>query len=261
MILIPFAVLNPSIHMSWIRKHWDQNYISQAEEQIRQTVSLSISILGSRNVSFLDKMREYRGKMSSVTGEPTQTSDLPATKDAPQYMSLAAQYGIADDMEIGESSEDTQTIEQEYQAYITATLSKNVDILKFWEVGGGIRGALTTDKISQINRSFFPTLYAMAMDYLPIQATAVPCERIFSSSAETDTKQRNHISPLLMEALQMQKFMIKKEHLSFTEGWMTQEEELVEDDPDQDLLQMLLDDDAQTSLDSVIQSINQFSAT
>ncbi len=27
----------------------------------------------------------------------------------------------------------------------------------------------------------------MAMDYLPIQASAVPCERVFSSSAETNT--------------------------------------------------------------------------
>lgn len=51
-------------------------------------------------------------------------------------MSLADQYDIADEMEIGESSQTSQTIEQEYQAYITATLSlKTVDILKFWEVG------------------------------------------------------------------------------------------------------------------------------
>jgi hypothetical protein len=32
------AVLNPSIRMSWIRKHWDQDYIFQAETKIRDTV-------------------------------------------------------------------------------------------------------------------------------------------------------------------------------------------------------------------------------
>lgn len=84
-------------------------------------------------------MQEYREK---TAGELLQTDLDPAdtTKDPPMYMSLAHQYGIADEMEIGESSETTQSIEQEYQAYITAPLSKNVDILKFWEVGGTING-------------------------------------------------------------------------------------------------------------------------
>jgi hypothetical protein len=72
----------------------------------------------------------------------------------------------------------------------------------------------------------------MAMDYLPIQASAVPCERIFSSSAETDTKKRNRINPLLLEALQMLKFHLKKEQLNFTAGWLTSEKQMVDDDPD-----------------------------
>ena len=80
----------------------------------------------------------------------------------------------------------------------------------------------------------------MAMDYLPIQASAVPSERIFSSSAETGTKRRNRISPLLMEALQMLKFHLKKERLNFTAGWITSEKDLVDDEPKEDLLQKLL---------------------
>lgn len=73
----------------------------------------------------------------------------------------------------------------------------------------------------------------MAMDYLPIQASAVPCERVFSSSAETDTKKRNRISPRLMEALQMLKFHLKKERLHFTRGWVTSQKLLLEDEPDE----------------------------
>jgi len=51
-------------------------------------------------------------------------------------MSLAKQYGL-DDMELGASEDvETQTVEQEYQAYITALISiPGTDMLKFWEVG------------------------------------------------------------------------------------------------------------------------------
>ncbi|KAJ3516314.1 hypothetical protein NMY22_g14239 [Coprinellus aureogranulatus] len=44
------------------------------------------------------------------------------------------------------------------------------------------------------------------MDILPIQGSAVPCERVFSSAKETITPRRNRIRPKLMEALQMLKY-------------------------------------------------------
>jgi len=55
------------------------------------------------------------------------------------------------------------------------------------------------------------------LDILPVQASSVPCEHIFSSAAETDTKKQNRLSPHLMEALQILKFIYKKERLNFTE--------------------------------------------
>lgn len=94
------------------------------------------------------------------------------------------------------------------------------------------------------------------MDFLPIQATAVPCERVFSSSAETDTKRRNRINPQLMEALQMLKFKLKKNRLNFTAGWITEEKELKEDDPDDDLLRTVLDGNSQDGLDRILLSIS-----
>jgi hypothetical protein len=54
------------------------------------------------------------------------------------------------------------------------------------------------------------------MDYLPIQASTVPCERIFLYSAGTDTKKRNRIRPESMEALQILKFTLKKNRLDFS---------------------------------------------
>jgi hypothetical protein len=75
----------------------------------------------------------------------------------------------------------------------------------------------------------------MAMDYLPIQSSAVPCERAFSSCAETNTLRRNCISPILMESLQMLKFGLRAEPFDFTSGLLTSEDELApppDDSPD-----------------------------
>src|SRR5260370_38691608 len=73
----------------------------------------------------------------------------------------------------------------------------------------------------QINKVEFPALFGITLDYLPIQASSVPCERVFSSAKETDTLKRNRIHPVLMEALQTLKFSLKKERFNFTVGWQT----------------------------------------
>ena len=41
---------------------------------------------------------------------------------------------------------------------------------------------------------YYPRLYEMAMDYLPILATSVPSERLFSKAGQIITKQRNRLS-------------------------------------------------------------------
>jgi hypothetical protein len=83
-------------------------------------------------------MIEYRATTATEEQQqqPPPTGTLtPHIGEIPHYMSLDVQYGIEeDDMAIGGSSSD-QTVEQEFQAYITAPLSPpSIDILKFWEV-------------------------------------------------------------------------------------------------------------------------------
>jgi hypothetical protein len=78
------------------------------------------------------------------------------------------------------------------------------------------------------------------MDYLPIQASAVPCERVFSSAGETNTKRRNRLKPDLVEALQMLKFLLKKRRLRFSDHWMVTEEELTVDSEESGRLDNLL---------------------
>ena len=62
------------------------------------------------------------------------------------------------------------------------------------------------------------------MDILSIQASSVPCERVFSSSKETITARRNSLSPQLVEALQLLKFSTKQGRgMNFTQGWDKEE--------------------------------------
>lgn len=67
------------------------------------------------------------------------------------------------------------------------------------------------------------------MDVLPVQASAVLCERMFSAAADTDTPDRSRLHPALMEALQVIKFSIKKERLNTVMDLVTHEQELVMD--------------------------------
>lgn len=79
----------------------------------------------------------------------------------------------------------------------------------------------------QENQLRYPTLFLAALDYLPIQGSAVPCERVFSSAKETMTDRRNRICEKLMEQLQMLKFSFKNgRHLDFSMG--TSEKDILE---------------------------------
>lgn len=86
----------------------------------------------------------------------------------------------------------------------------------------------------------FPTLYVVALDVLPVQASAVPCERVFSSSKETDALRRGNLSPTVIEMLQILKFIYRNGRIDFTEGWIATEEELSVIDVDPQILEELL---------------------
>jgi hAT family C-terminal dimerisation region len=64
----------------------------------------------------------------------------------------------------------------------------------------------------------YPRLFAIAMTVLAVPATSVPSERVFSSSAQTDTPRRNKLSPVTMEALQVLKFNCRNGVLDFASG-------------------------------------------
>jgi hypothetical protein len=98
------------------------------------------------------------------------------------------------------------------------------------------------------------------MDYLLIQAMSVPCEHVFLSAKDTDTTKQNWISPALMEALQMLKFSLKKEHLDFMNGWPTSEVAMGEVSKQTGDLNSLFTDDPDTVLDKLLNNFGTYNS-
>ncbi|EIW73844.1 hypothetical protein CONPUDRAFT_27963, partial [Coniophora puteana RWD-64-598 SS2] len=61
----------------------------------------------------------------------------------------------------------------------------------------------------------YPTLSRIALDILPIQASSVPCERLFSAAKEIATDKRARLSLVRFEQLQMLKHAWKPEVIDF----------------------------------------------
>ncbi|KIK77200.1 hypothetical protein PAXRUDRAFT_111667, partial [Paxillus rubicundulus Ve08.2h10] len=72
----------------------------------------------------------------------------------------------------------------------------------------------------------FPILYCIVLDVLPAQASAVPCEWVFSSRKDTDTEQCSNLSPNMMEILQILKYQFCNDRLSFENDWVTSKHDM-----------------------------------
>jgi hypothetical protein len=111
----------------------------------------------------------------------------------------------------------------------------------------------------QINRAEFPMLFRIALNYLPIQASSVLCEHILLSVKETNTLKCNCIHPVLMEALQTLKFLLKKEQFNFTGGWQMVPSEMKRMEnagTTKDLLAHLLTEDHQATTDALLHALS-----
>jgi hypothetical protein len=120
-------------------------------------------------------MEEYHMKYPTPTVASPQSAHLGQPRT---FMILGARYGLSN-MVMQAEEPGAQLIDPEYNAYVTCNLAHiNTNPLVFWE----------------LEQEQYPTIFRMAMDYLPVQPSSVPCERAFSSSGLTDTKQCNQIT-------------------------------------------------------------------
>jgi hypothetical protein len=88
-----------------------------------------------------------------------------------------------------------------------------LDALVYWQVSAWflvLLFTLNTINLSQSVQHIYPQLSKMAIDYLAIQGSATPVERVWSSAADTDTKKRNRLSSERLAALQLLKAVYRK---------------------------------------------------
>lgn len=100
-----------------------------------------------------------------------------------------------------------------------------------------------------------------ALRVLPAQASAVPCERVFLSSKETDTLRRNSLSPMKMEELQILKYIFCNDRLNFTEGLICTEAELSIADISPDTVDFLMANGRANELEGMIESSSALAGT
>jgi hAT family C-terminal dimerisation region len=176
-------------------------------------------------------MEEYQQRKMPAVTSVIEHQDV--VMDAWQMIVADFNAEIADGKETFGRNPTQQSVKEEYSIYVMGASSAGsmVDTLGFWKVRI-YHHRLSMFKLLNCRHAHehtFPTIFRITMDYFPIQASAVPCERVFSSSAENNTKKRNRIRPELMEAIQVLKFTLKQSRLDFTAHSQLPEDSMVRD--------------------------------
>jgi hypothetical protein len=129
----------------------------------------------------------------------------------------------------------------EFTAYLDSPVeTSSSDVIGWWGVSQAMRFChmmqLNTSPLAQVHSNTHRTWAKIARDYLAIQGSAVPCERVFSSSGVTGTDRRNRLTPQVFEALQLLKhayhtatFTVEDE-IEETNGYMFKEWESEDDE-------------------------------
>jgi hAT family C-terminal dimerisation region len=73
----------------------------------------------------------------------------------------------------------------------------------------------TSDYFAQLKEDVYHYIFRVAIDVLPVRASAVLCESAFSLSKQICTPERNWLHPALMEVLQLLKYMYRQDRLDF----------------------------------------------
>jgi hypothetical protein len=211
--------IDPLNRLDWYRTHLPERY-EWSKRQFLVAVSLNSTTILLGLTTDPQQLRPYYTTLNPQSGPPVEALPIPPAPRAIDILGLNRPRYTA-----GQPS-----LEVEVETYLNERTTQVDSALAYWQVCVLVLAvSLSSSLHLQDNQTRYPTIFSLAMDILPIQASAVPCERVFSSAKETMTPRRNRISPELMEMLQILKFSIKNgRSLNFTKGldWADEWDEL-----------------------------------
>jgi hypothetical protein len=141
-------------------------------------------------------MAEYwinRPKVAKTTanGDPKHsTSSEPAWLQGESDSLLSEYDRHRQTLILQEADEEWSSELRRYLKDVPADVTQETDIVKWWSDHAKV----------------YPTLARAAQDILPMQASSVPCERVFSAAKLIATDRRARLSPVVFEELQVLKF-------------------------------------------------------
>ncbi|KAI5828857.1 hypothetical protein K523DRAFT_243539, partial [Schizophyllum commune Tattone D] len=209
--------INPTIKFRWLREHTTREEFDDLRDRMRQTLLEFQIQTRERQASAQSVIHEPGAPRSVTTAEHvvdgrerlrqkrqrlsnTRSSSTSSLASNPEQTTGTARMTAGERAEHERLAKQKQDEEDRALAHPTQFLQDHEDgELSLW--------------------------FRAAMDILPIQASAVPCERVFSSSKETDSLRRANIAPEMMEMLQILKYTLRQQELDFTEGLLATEEE------------------------------------
>ncbi|CAA7271021.1 unnamed protein product [Cyclocybe aegerita] len=263
-IYVLAMVINPTIKFKWLEENWDADAYSNArmtvfnvlleyQQDIRKqtknsqrtesdtppsppTDSQSPPPISRRLVSLPTASDAARAQASGFErldelARTLSASSIPAASTSGTNGSSSAANEDEATIWQHEDLEDQRIVEAAIRAYEQEGViskghpkMKDFDLLRFWQAEQG-------------NHALF---WRVACDVLPAQASAVPCERVFSSSKETDTMRRSNLEEFTMEELQILKHRYRNDRINFTEGLVCSERELSVIDMDPNVIDELM---------------------
>ncbi|TFY53942.1 hypothetical protein EVG20_g9907 [Dentipellis fragilis] len=204
-------IVNPIMKFDWIKTHWTVEEKKQARDSIadamlwfrNQEVSQHIASQLSSNIqaSAAESIQNGLDALLALGSNPVGL--LPSSNSA---------QTSADMGELESEAARRTYVRRELQRYEEDGLEKDVDMLTFW---------MEHEKI-------YPLLFRVAMDTLPTQASAVPCEQVFSSSKETVISRRSRLIPATVEVLQVLKYRLRHERLNFSDKLACEDDYTIE---------------------------------
>ncbi|KAG8752077.1 hypothetical protein FRC12_012134 [Ceratobasidium sp. 428] len=205
--------VNPSLKLNWINKHWKE---SQARDAYRVVESKLLEYVQETHQHIFEPSPSGSGRGSSDAAK-AQANGYRALLDLngkihradgavpPCHTSRDASASTATTLPTTLTPEQRAAhnlamVQLEIAGYIAegvvdaSDASSGIDIVSHWK-------AL---------RFTYPLIHRLAMDILPVQASSVSSERVFSSSKLTCTRERGRMSVGTVESLQVLKNSIQR---------------------------------------------------